>query len=114
MNFGNAVMTAAILRGLYVALGTGISTALLVWATTDDWKPVIIAGATSALAALGLVSKVSMTPIARRPETSTQAMCLLQVPRLKSSPPTLSAQSPSPVASKPLTACEGVSHARFQ
>jgi hypothetical protein len=53
MNFGNAVMTAAILRGLYVALGTGISTALLVWATTDDWKPVIIAGATSALAALG-------------------------------------------------------------
>jgi hypothetical protein len=53
MTIGNAVMTAAIMRGVYVALGTGISTALLVWATTDDWKPVIIAGATSALAALG-------------------------------------------------------------
>lgn len=43
----------ALLRGIYLAIGSGVLTALLVWATTDEWKPVIIAGGVSALTALG-------------------------------------------------------------
>jgi hypothetical protein len=48
-----SVLQSAIIRGLYLAIGTGLSTALLVWATTDELKPILIAGITSGLAVLG-------------------------------------------------------------
>lgn len=43
----------AALRGAYWAVGSGLLTALGTWASTDDPKPIIIAGATAALVALG-------------------------------------------------------------
>lgn len=52
MNIGSTLGTA-ILRGLYLAIGTGTLTGLLVWATTDDLKPVLVAAGVSALTALG-------------------------------------------------------------
>jgi hypothetical protein len=49
----SAVLNSAIIRGLYMALGTGVSTALLTWATTDDYKTIIIASVGAALTVLG-------------------------------------------------------------
>lgn len=46
-------MTTAILRGLYTALGTGAITFLITWASVDEIKGPIIAGAVAALTALG-------------------------------------------------------------
>ena len=47
------VLSTAIMRGLYTALGTGISTALLTWAATDDIKTIVIASVGAALTVLG-------------------------------------------------------------
>lgn len=52
MNTGTTLSTA-ILRSVYLAIGSGLLTALGVWATTDEWKPVVIAGGIAALTALG-------------------------------------------------------------
>jgi hypothetical protein len=49
----SAVLQSAIIRGLYTALGTGVSTALLTWATTDDVKTIVIASVGAALTVLG-------------------------------------------------------------
>ncbi len=52
MNSGGTLQTA-ILRSFYQALGSGASVFLITWATTDELKGPIIAGAVAALAALG-------------------------------------------------------------
>jgi hypothetical protein len=49
----DAVLKSAIVRGLYLATGTGVSTALLIWATTNDLKPIVIGGLGAALTVLG-------------------------------------------------------------
>jgi hypothetical protein len=43
----------ALLRGFYLAVGSFLVVALPVWATTDEWKPIVIAGGMAALASLG-------------------------------------------------------------
>jgi hypothetical protein len=53
MGIESAVLQSAIVRGLYTALGTGILTALMTWATTDEAKTIIISGGTAALLVLG-------------------------------------------------------------
>ncbi len=52
MNSGGALQTA-ILRGFYQAVGSGAFVFLITWATTDELKAPLIAGATAALSALG-------------------------------------------------------------
>ena len=46
-------MGTAILRGLYLAAGSGLLVFLATWATTDELKGPIVAGGISALSALG-------------------------------------------------------------
>jgi len=52
VNIGSTLGTA-ILRGIYMALGTGLLSGLTTYSTTDDEKAAIITGAITALIALG-------------------------------------------------------------
>jgi hypothetical protein len=52
MTAGSPIATA-ILRGAYLATGSGLITFLITWAATDDLKGPIIAGGVAALTALG-------------------------------------------------------------
>ena len=52
MNIGSTLGTA-ILRGLYLAIGTGLLSGLITYSTTDDAKAAIITGLITALGALG-------------------------------------------------------------
>jgi hypothetical protein len=50
---GGSPYATAFLRGLYMALGSGLVAFLPAWAVTDDLKAPIISGAMAALFALG-------------------------------------------------------------
>ena len=50
---GNAVLMSAVIRGFYVAIGSGATAFLTTYATTDDMKSSLIVGGITALAALG-------------------------------------------------------------
>ena len=52
MNLNSAIGTA-ILRGAYLAFGSGFLTFLTTWTATDELKAPIIAGGVAALTALG-------------------------------------------------------------
>lgn len=52
MNAGSTFSTALV-RSMYLAVGSGLTTFLITWATTDHLKAPVIAGCVSALAALG-------------------------------------------------------------
>lgn len=60
MNTNNPI-TTAILRGLYLAVGSGLAVFLSVMQTTDDTKAAAIAGGLSALFALGFRGGVEGT-----------------------------------------------------
>ncbi len=49
----SSTFTTAMLRGLYLAIGAGLSAGLTAYATSDDERAAILTGLITALAALG-------------------------------------------------------------
>jgi hypothetical protein len=53
MNAGSTTATAW-LRGFYVAIVAGLGAALPIFATTDEWKPIVVGFGGAFLGALGV------------------------------------------------------------